>query len=486
MMLDETNSAITQLPPHAPSLFQRLPEQIFSPLASANRRQYWHLLCTLYDKRFGPDAPLPPGNGFLLREITNDIVAEIQHQQWVLEEVEATPQTPLANRAYMVFSRLRDSGWLQVERVGVREMVTMPPEVAHFMNRLVEFAHTGPEFVSGKIRSIEANLRLLLDEDADGASLQEAARQSRALLEHIRIASTHVRDLMREIGDITVTGEFVRRFFDDYVERIFIADYKELRTREHPLARRQEILRLLGHIRQGELCGRLLHWYREKQAAGDAARAEALFARDIQKIEELQRIDEYLNRLDDEIRRANRQALAYLDYRLRATLPLGQLIGAAVAAVKTHGEKATRRAPFACGAAISGERLARPRQPTRQTPPDALRTRTISPERAAYARLVLQARDRRAMSWPKLTAFLRAQLAGRESITSADLPTDSIEAVRALQMLCTAATAHAGAPCPLPGGFILRRDGDAEMPSPALSHIPFTLTNRHHSTEEHT
>ena len=47
----------TRLPPHAPSLFQRLPEQIFSPLASANRRQYWHLLCALYDKRFGPDAP---------------------------------------------------------------------------------------------------------------------------------------------------------------------------------------------------------------------------------------------------------------------------------------------------------------------------------------------------------------------------------------------------------------------------------------------
>ena len=327
MMLDETNSAITQLTARSPSLFKRLPERIFAPLASANRWQYWHLLCALYDKRFGQDAPLPPGNGFLLREITHDIAAEIQHQQWVLEEVEATPQTPLVNRAYMVFSRLRDSGWLQVERVGVREMVTMPPEVAHFMNRLVEFAHTGPEFVSGKIRSIEANLRLLLDEDADGASLQEAARQSRALLEHIRIASTHVRDLMREIGDITVTGEFVRRFFDDYVERIFIADYKELRTREHPLARRQEILRLLGYIRQTALRERLLRWYREKQAAGDAARAEALFARDIQKIEELQRIDEYLNRLDDEIRRANRQALAYLDYRLRATLPLGQLIG---------------------------------------------------------------------------------------------------------------------------------------------------------------
>ena len=91
MMLDETNSAITQLTARSPSLFKRLPERIFAPLASANRGQYWHLLCALYDKRFGPDAPLPPGSGFLMREITHDIAEEMQHQEWVLEEFEATP-----------------------------------------------------------------------------------------------------------------------------------------------------------------------------------------------------------------------------------------------------------------------------------------------------------------------------------------------------------------------------------------------------------
>ena len=39
MMLDETNSAITQLTARSPSLFKRLPERIFAPLASANRGQ---------------------------------------------------------------------------------------------------------------------------------------------------------------------------------------------------------------------------------------------------------------------------------------------------------------------------------------------------------------------------------------------------------------------------------------------------------------
>ncbi len=188
-----------------PPLFKRLPDRLFAPLASANRFQYWSLLCALHAKRFGPEAPLPPSTGFLMREITADIAEELQYQDWAPDGDDVTPATPLAIRAIMVFNRLRDAGWIRVDRLGVREMATMAPAVTHFMNRLVEFAHTGPEFVSGKIRSIEANLKLLLDESTDGASLQEAARQSRALLEHVRIAGTNVRDLMLEIGRVDAT-----------------------------------------------------------------------------------------------------------------------------------------------------------------------------------------------------------------------------------------------------------------------------------------
>ncbi|WP_374662278.1 Wadjet anti-phage system protein JetA family protein [Inhella sp.] len=467
-----------------PPLFKRLPERLFAPLSSPNRVQYWTLLCALHAKRFGPEAPLPPSAGFLMREITNDIAEELVYQEWAPDGDEVTPATPLAIRAVMIFNRLKDAGWIRVDRVGVREMVTMAPAVAHFMNRLVEFAHTGPEFVSGKIRSIEANLRLLLDDSADGASLQEAARQSRALLEHVRIAGTNVRDLMLEIGRVDATGEFVRRFFDDYVERMFIGDYKELRTREHPLARRQEILRLVRHLQHsGELRTRLIHWYLEKQAGRDVARAEAMFERDIQKVEELRRIDEYLDRLDDEIRRANKLALAYLDYRLRAVRPLDELIGQAIDAVVKHGSKAASLAPFAPGDCLAGERLASPRAESRRSPPSGLRKQVMSAEQEARARLALRARDRRTMSLPKLASFVRCQLGEADSLLSSDLQVNSIESVRALQVLCTIAAANAtssnvlraGARAMASGFTTVRLEGEEER-GQGISHPPFTIT----------
>ncbi|MEJ8852643.1 Wadjet anti-phage system protein JetA family protein [Variovorax rhizosphaerae] len=468
-----------------PPLFKRLPDRLFAPLASANRLQYWSLLCALHAKRFGPEAPLPPSRGFLMREITADIAEELQYQDWAPDGDDVTPATPLAIRANMVFNRLREAEWIRVERVGVREMVTMAPAVAHFMNRLVEFAHTGPEFVSGKIRSVEANLKLLLEESTDGSSLQEAARQSRALLEQVRIAGTNVRDLMLEIGRVDATGEFVRRFFDDYVERMFIGDYKELRIREHPLARRQEILRLAAHVQQTPAVRvRLIQWYLEKQAGRDPMRAEAMFERDIQKVEDLRRIDEYLDRLDDEIRRANKLALAYLDYRLRAARPLDELIGQAIEAVVTHGSEAAALSPFAPGECIAGERLVSPRVENKRAPPSSLRKQVMSPEQEARARLALMARDRRTMSLPKLAAFVRQQLGEGDSMPSLALQVDSIESVRALQVLCTVAAANAtsskllraNARAMSSGFTTVRMEGEEDQ-SKGISHLPFVIVN---------
>lgn len=288
---------------------------------------------------------------------------------------------------------------------------------------------------------------------------------------------------MLELGRVDATGEFVRRFFDDYVERMFIGDYKELRTREHPLARRQEILRLATHIQQTqELRARLIQWYLEKQAGRDPTRAEALFERDIQKVEDLRRIDEYLDRLDDEIRRANKLALAYLDYRLRATRPLDELINQAINAVTKHGGKAAALAPFAPGDNIGGERLAAPRVLTQRLPPSGLRKQVMSPEQEARARLALKARDRRTMSLPKLAAFVRQQLGDADAVPSTALQMDSIGSIRALQVLCTIAAANAtsskllraNARAMCSGFTTVRTDGE-EAQGQSISHLPFTI-----------
>lgn len=467
-------------------LFRVLPERLFAPLASANRMRYWTLLCALHARRFGPEAPLPPSNGFTTTEIVREIAQELQDMSSWEDEGDgfglAPPGTPLNVQALGVFHRLKECGWIRVDKVGVRDMVTMAPAVAQFTTRLIEFAHTGPVFVAGKVRSIEANIKLVLEEGADASSLQEAAQQTRALMEHVRVAGTSVRDLMVELSGQQSTGEFVRRFFEDFVVKMFIGDYKELRTKDHPLSRRQAILAMVESIQSNEFVrSRVLAWYSTKRAPGDELRAKALLQRDILKIEELSRIDEYLDRLDEEVRRATRMAMAFLDYRLRASRPLDELIDHAIRAVNECGSGTVLDTPFPAEAALCAERLALPKVPVIRAPPKALRKEVMSPTQEARARLQLKARNRRLMSPPKLAELIRQQLAGRDRLSSVEFDMNSIENVRAFQALCTVSAAIGSNSAQLKANarltvnkFKIQRTGIDDV-SAAISHIEFDV-----------
>lgn len=260
-------------------LFKRLPDRLLAPLASPNRYRYWALLCRLHENRFGPSAPLPPSRGYPTRVIVQDIEEGVQDQDVWESEDGHTHETPLGTRAISIFNRLHDSGWLRMDRHGIEKKVTMESTVSHFLTLLVSFAETGPVFVSGKIRSIDANLQLVAEGKGAGDSLAEAAEQARNLLEHVRNTSTTVRDLMKSMGKEITTAQFVQRFFGDYIERVFIGDYRELRTHEHPLSRRPQILRRIEDIYSSEeLRKSLIAWYETKRCPGNTRRAEQLLS----------------------------------------------------------------------------------------------------------------------------------------------------------------------------------------------------------------
>ncbi len=417
------------------ALFQRIPDRLFSPLASANRYGYWALLCQLHRRRFGPDAPLPPSYGFLQREITQEIEDHLKYaDEWQPEEGEQH-DTPLNIRAIGVFNRLIETGWFRLEKYGVEKTINMAPAVGQLLTNLISFAETGPVFVSGKIRSIDAAVSQVLKGEASGDLLREAAEQCRNLLVYIRNTGTNVRDLMSVIGNQVNTAQYVRSFFQDYIQQVFIGDYQELRTREHPLAKRQQILEAVEEIdTQPEHRQRLLEWYVNRLAGGDATRAQAAFQRDLQRLYELSRIEEYLDRLDDEIRNANKRALAFLEYKLRAIRPIDNLLRQAMDGLLAS-PLAHIPPVFGPDVLIGGQRLAQPRKETPRLDPSPLRQIIISERTRAIGNLMRRARERRTITPAKLRDYAANALEGKTTVLSAVLPMTSIEESRAYQVL---------------------------------------------------
>jgi hypothetical protein len=418
-----------------PLIFERLPSKIFGPLASQNKEQYWGLLCKLNTDRFGPDAPLPPSHGYPSREIVQDIERFLLEQDTWASEEEDLLETPVGTRAVAVFNRLLEAGWLRTDVHGVAKAVSMRPAVAHFLNQLIAFAESGPVFVSGKINSIDANLKLVIERKASGDTLSEVAQQSRNLLEHIRNTSTIIRDLMEQLNKEATPGAYVSRFFSDYIEQVFIGDYRSLRTHEHPLAKRQKILQMVDELDDSnEDRLRLITWYETNRFSGNRMKAERQYEKDIFRLKELSRIDDYLDRLDDEIRRANKKAITYLDYSLRAVRPVDQLVQAALASVLICSETGLLD-PFPAGEMVGPDSLAEPRKTSERTSPSFLRKHTPTPLELARAKVMLRAREARTITPPKLASFVLAQLSGNDSIDNVKMQLSSVADVRSYQAL---------------------------------------------------
>ena len=130
----------------------------------------------------------------------------------------------------------------------------------------------------------------------------------------------------------------------------------------------------------------------------------------------------------------NQRALATLDYRLRSTQRLDQLLQLATLAVQASPD-VLRLVPFPPGDMISSDRLATPNRPATVHRAASLRDAVVSQEELAKAALRLRAREARTLTAPELAGFVRQHLGDAEEISGDELTFETIKDIRALQVL---------------------------------------------------
>lgn len=424
--------------PAVPDLFALVPAGLFGPLASTNRSHYWQVLGRLFDEFFGPDAPLPPSTGYLRREITAAIERYLLTDDPWEDEDGTAPDASLNVRANAIYERFRSAGWLRQERIGAREMVQMVPVITQLLSTLIEFSEHGPTFVAAKVRSIELQLQQVVQGKAEGDGLDEAADQARRLLVSLAAMSLQVRDLMPELSKAETTAQFARQWFERYVSQFFIGDYAQLHRADHPLARRSAILGMAREIESGELRQRIVDWYAEHITQGDADRAQQRLQRGLRRLHELERIDEYLGRLDDDIRQANRRALAFLDYRLRAPDKLDVLLKRASKGALA-AEPDALRMPVAASALMDESRLRPPHRKPQPIARSANSSDQPTPEQLARLNLLRQIKRARLVTPEDMANYVGRHLGDEAQVPSASLQIASIGDLRAYQTLLTLA-----------------------------------------------
>ena len=301
------------------NIFDRLPDGLFGPLTGKNQRRAWELISRLVDQFFGPDCVAPYADGYLHDQVVKEIERFLLDQTWEQESADA-PATPVNIQANMLLTRLVESGWLVEDRIGVRTFVGMQPAVARFFETLNQFAIEGPQLIGGNIQLIHNQLKSVAEDPKGQApGFQQAAMLCVRLINSLHATTLRARDLMKELTQEQATDVFVRRFFAEHIAELYVRDFRELRTENHPLRLRYDIIELVDRVTSEEAArSQLLEGYRQLPGArlGDEA---AMLEKDVERFRRLLDVERYLDRMDSVMQQSSQRALAYLSYRLKAT-----------------------------------------------------------------------------------------------------------------------------------------------------------------------
>lgn len=426
---------------NTPPLFERLPKGLFRPLAANNNLRYWDVLCRLMSAMWG-DGGRAPGEeapkSVVLRTIESFLVVD---DPW--EDTESA--MTITSRAHKIFDSLYESGWLSQRRRGVVEHVTVRPAVAQLFTLLSDFATQKPEFIGGKVRSIFLALREVSTGKAPEL-YHEAARQAKQCMAHISSTSCRIQDLMEVLATKETVSEFVRSFFVDYIEHVFIADYSDFRTNNHPLQFRSQIISFTRQFQHDEEQRQaLIGWYAEKQTDDDFLRAEVLYERDTRQILRLSDVEEHLRRLDEEVRDAHQMAMAFFEYKLRSPGNFDKLIERAISAVEVL-EEGHDALPGMSGLYHASEvGLAKPRAAPRAHVPTVIEEYVPTIEELAMEALRQRMNANRQVTPLKLAEYATRHLGPNKAVSSNQLGIESINDLCCYQRLLLIASRDA---CP--------------------------------------
>ncbi|KUJ86379.1 MAG: hypothetical protein XD36_3190 [Halomonas sp. 54_146] len=419
----------------ANNLFDRLPEHIFRPLgANEHARRNWSLIGHLYNDFFAPEADPPEGEGWTQKRVMASIERFLL--RWD-DEHEIDPEerlTQLNSRAHDVLSNFLNSGWLSIDRIGFTPFVIMRPTVQSLFELLKTFAEQGPEFIGGRVQSVWNNLlQVQADPKTNAAVFQVAAKECSALLQMLNTTRMRVREASDLLRSQESTSLFLQKFFGDYISSLYIGDYSDLFSRNHPLASRWDIVDIASRITEDpESRQQLRRWYRKNLRCGSDEEADSYIEKDTARVLALREVDRLLTRLKDAVTRANDQALGYLEYKVRSQgnfdVKTDQVIDAVVRAAESRRDDVTFAIPmgWSQGGLLSEHALKMPaKKPIKRTGA-IIQKRQLSPEEKAR-RLVRQImKGNRDVSEARIVEYINRHVNPGGVLESSSMKVDSI------------------------------------------------------------
>ncbi len=293
-------------------LFSHLSDDLFKPLASPSRAFNAALLLHVREKLFG-DTMEPLRKSELLAAI-GDFCAGWTHNE--IADDDTTPADP-AERRSAVYRRLLDSGWLVERRERYVPVVDLDPQARLLLDELARLDRGETRSYGGAVLDVLGALESATANPAERSeALSNAAKAARDFLGHLRGLAGSMRKIEERILAEDDLRAAFRLYFDEFVERHLVSDYRTLHTRFNPFRFRSGIVREAGRALRDPLTVRALAEgaLREGRAVGLEAAERTVRGELTEILAIFEGLDRHLDVVADIVARMERRIAAALRY----------------------------------------------------------------------------------------------------------------------------------------------------------------------------
>jgi hypothetical protein len=414
-------------------LFGYLPETLFKPLSGPKKHVYARLLMRLYERVYSARILETPLREEVVKQIEIGLSEFGIGSMGDLSEGDPDEDQTTSQAHYLAYYRLRDTGWLTEETEKWRTYVDMNPDAFMLLGAIIDFGNSRVR-VAGAVVDVKNNLEAAFREPETMAQGLANAHDTAA-----RFARSMRRILagMREIEDRILgnpnAAAILRTFFQDFVDGLLIADYKQLKTSNNPYRHRRTIASLAGDmLADAGLVGKISRAYIEQgvMAAGATIiTAEERVIAELGKIKSVfEDVGPFMDKIEDfrdRLERRIRTTVHYMDVMGEGSAERIVRLIEQLSKIGSDEVEIRLRSPDV-GLPITSLALYTPPPP--KAPPE--RTRFKVPRQDPYLRAYVQATtefDRMVrVSDQKLLEFARRQMQGRDALSSAEIEIESI------------------------------------------------------------
>lgn len=218
------------------NLFEKLPDNFFSILASRNKNVYGIALVTLYQALTMYRTRIRKADYLeLLKSKSPDEVIQLtfdDEEEMAFDNIEPT----LANKANFILKRLEETGWVYVEYdvVTGAEYLLLPSYSINMLKLVYQFADTSEHHYVSYVHSTYSDLKMEddLQDESMYKTLENAYNNTLNLEIEVTKLDHSIRVFNRQLSDMFEPNDVLKQHFDICREDIVDPIYHPLKTHD--------------------------------------------------------------------------------------------------------------------------------------------------------------------------------------------------------------------------------------------------------------